>query len=54
MLANSRDIDVRSFLVNFDKAKNLGYDCTISLDEGIKELIKLYAFYAPNSSVRPI
>jgi nucleoside-diphosphate-sugar epimerase len=48
------DKDIRDFIVSFDKAKALGYDCTISVDDGIRELIKLYDFYDPNSFIRPI
>ncbi|MEM9684623.1 MAG: NAD(P)-dependent oxidoreductase [Pseudomonadota bacterium] len=48
------DTDIRNFLVCFDKAKALGYDCTISLEEGVDELLKLFRFYAPNSFIKPI
>lgn len=39
------DLDVRSFLVSFKKIKALGYRTQHTLDEGIKDLIKLYKFY---------
>lgn len=48
------DSDVRHFDVNFAKARNLGYKCINTLDDGVKELIKLYKFYDPNSFIRPI
>lgn len=48
------DTDIRNFLVCFDKAKALGYDCSISLEEGVDELLKLFRFYAPNSFIKPI
>jgi nucleoside-diphosphate-sugar epimerase len=48
IIAKSGDKDVRDFLVNFDKAKALGYDCKVSLQDGISELVKLYRFYTPN------
>lgn len=48
------DRDIRDFLVSFDRAGALGYDCTISIDQGVRELIKLYEFYNPSSFVRPI
>ncbi len=48
------DKDVRHFYVNFDKAKNLGYKCIDTLDDGIQELIKLYRFYDPYSVIVPI
>ncbi len=48
------DKDIRDFIVSFDKAAVLGYDCNISIEEGIRELVKLYSFYTPNSFIRPI
>jgi nucleoside-diphosphate-sugar epimerase len=48
------DKDVRNFIISFDKARALGFDCEISIDQGIAELVKLYRFYDPNSFVRPI
>ncbi len=48
------DTDIRHFEVSFDKAAELGFDCEVSLEEGIAELIKLYRFYDPNSFIRPI
>jgi len=47
IIAKSGDKDVRDFLVNFDKAKALGFDCQVSLEAGISELVKLYRFYTP-------
>ncbi len=47
IIAKSGDKDVRDFLVNFDKASALGYNCLISLEAGISELVKLYRFYTP-------
>jgi nucleoside-diphosphate-sugar epimerase len=48
------DKDVRNFIIRFDKIRALGFDCEISIDQGIIELVKLYGFYNPNSFVRPI
>jgi len=48
------DKDVRNFIISFAKAKALGFDCEISIDQGIEELVKLYRFYHPTSFVRPI
>lgn len=48
------DKDVRHFLVDFSKARKLGYECDYTLDDGIIELIKLYKFYDPYSFIRPI
>jgi nucleoside-diphosphate-sugar epimerase len=39
------DLDTRSFLVSFEKIKALGYTTKLSLDFGLKELLKLYSFY---------
>ena len=52
--SSMEDKDVRHFLVDFSKARNLGYECNYTLDNGILELIKLYKFYDPNSFIRPI
>jgi nucleoside-diphosphate-sugar epimerase len=54
MEAKIGDTDIRNFLVSFEKAKSLGYDCKISLEDGIDELIKLYRFYTPHSFIKPI
>ncbi len=48
------DKDIRDFVVSFDKAAALGYECAVSIDEGIRELVKLYDFYNPSCLVRPI
>lgn len=48
------DNDIRDFVISFDKAQALGFDCDISVEAGIDELVKLYSFYNPNSFVRPI
>jgi nucleoside-diphosphate-sugar epimerase len=48
------DIDERDFVISFEKVAALGYDCGISVQNGIQELIKLYRFYDPTSFVRPI
>lgn len=44
------DPDKRDFIINFDKISALGFKPTISIDEGIEELIKLYRFYKPYSN----
>lgn len=48
------DKDVRNFEVSFDRIGTLGFSCEISLDQGIQELIRLYEFYDPYSSIRPV
>jgi nucleoside-diphosphate-sugar epimerase len=42
-----KDLDVRNFLISYDKIKRYGYKIKYTLDEGIKELLKLYSFYRP-------
>jgi nucleoside-diphosphate-sugar epimerase len=39
------DLDVRNFLVSFAKIKKLGYSTKLTLEDGLKDLIKLYKFY---------
>jgi len=48
------DKDIRDFIINFNKAKALGFRCRVSMDEGVRELVKLYRFYAPHAFYRPI
>jgi len=40
-----KDKDLRHFIVNFDKIEKLGYTPKITIEEGIKELIRVYGFY---------
>jgi len=39
------DLDVNNFLISFKKIKQLGYKTQRSIDDSIKDLIKLYKFY---------
>ena len=39
------DLDVRDFLVSFKRIRDLGFNTRFSLDDGIRELLKLYSFY---------
>ncbi len=48
------DPDQRNFIINFDKIARLGFKPTITVEEGIQELIKLYSWYQPFSLYRPI
>jgi nucleoside-diphosphate-sugar epimerase len=41
------DFDKRNFIINYDKINKLGFSHTISIEEGILELKKLYSFYRP-------
>ena len=34
------DADKRNYIVSYEKINNLGFDTTISLEEGIDELLK--------------
>lgn len=54
MEAGIGDKDIRNFQVSYGKAKQLGYDCKVSLESGILELIKIYEFYTPKSFIVPI
>jgi len=40
-----RDSDPRDFVIDFAKIRRLGFSATVSLDQGIQELVKLYGFY---------
>jgi nucleoside-diphosphate-sugar epimerase len=48
------DKDIRDFLISYEKAAALGYECNISIEDGIAELVKLYRYYTPDSALRPI
>jgi len=41
------DLDLRNFVISFDKIYTLGFRSRYTLDCGIKELLKLYRFYKP-------
>jgi nucleoside-diphosphate-sugar epimerase len=43
--SNLADLDVRNFDVSFKKLNDLGYTVKYSLDDGVRELVKLYSFY---------
>lgn len=45
--ASIEDKDKRDFIINFDKIEKEGFKISISVDEGIKELVKLYSIYNP-------
>ena len=48
------DLDFRTFIVNFDKIEKLGFKPSISIDDGINELIKLFLYYNPVENYRVI
>lgn len=39
------DLDVRNFIISFDKIDNTGFKIKRTLDEGITELLRLFTFY---------
>jgi nucleoside-diphosphate-sugar epimerase len=41
------DFDKRNFVINYNKIYGLGFKPTVSVDDGIKDLIRLYSFYRP-------
>lgn len=47
-------IDKRNFVVSFDKIERLGYKTKFSLADGIRDLVKLYSFYAVDSQYKVI
>jgi len=48
------DADRRNYIVSYDKISNLGYTTTISIDEGIEELIKTIPLLKSTSAYRNI
>jgi len=48
------DPDERNILISFDKLGQHGFKPTMSVDEGIEELIKLYSWYQTFASYRTI
>ena len=42
-----KDFDPRNFVIAFDKLARLGYQTRFTLQDGIREMAKLYRFYKP-------
>jgi len=49
-----KDLDKRNLVINFDKINSLGFKQTISINEGIEELINLYTWCKVDSTFRII
>ena len=49
-----QDKDLRHFMVNYDKIEKIGFKPKISVEEGIDELLKIYAFYEYYSHFKTI
>jgi nucleoside-diphosphate-sugar epimerase len=49
-----QDKDLRHFMVNYDKIEKMGFIPGISVEEGIEELLKIYAFYEYYSHFKTI
>jgi len=49
-----KDLDIRDFIISYNKIKAFGYAATYTLDDGIQELVKLYQFYKPFSTFKTI
>lgn len=48
------DPDRRDFIIDFAKISHLGFKPSISIEDGILELIRLYSWYQPFQNYRPI
>ena len=49
-----QDKDLRHFMVNYDKIEKMGFVPKVSVEEGIDELLKIYAFYEYYSHFKTI
>ena len=36
------DADKRDYVVSYDKIKNIGYECTLGVEQGIDELVRVF------------
>ncbi len=48
------DFDKRNFIINYNKISALGFSYSVSVDDGISELKKLFSFYRPFSLYQTI
>lgn len=49
-----QDKDLRHFMVNYDKIEKMGFIPKVSVEQGIDELLKIYAFYEYYSHFKTI
>jgi nucleoside-diphosphate-sugar epimerase len=49
-----KDRDVRHFIINFDKIAALGFRPKFTVEEGIRQLVKMYGFYTYYSHFKTI
>lgn len=52
--SDMKDFDTRDFVIVFDKLRKLGFAPELTLDDGIREMVKLYRFYRPFSTFKTI
>ena len=49
---NVKDEDQRNYKVSYDKIKRTGFECSISIKDGVKELINAFDFLKEKSQYR--
>ncbi len=47
-----KDIDKRDYIVSNEKIEKKGFKASITIEEGIEELLKLYSIFLPNRNMR--
>ena len=52
ILSKLEDLDMRNFIIKFDRLKALGFNPRLKINQGISELIKLFKYYNPVESFR--
>lgn len=46
------DADKRDYIVSYDKVEKLGYNCTIGIEQGLDELLKVFPIVNINNKYR--